>query len=81
MRCTRRDFFFGRWINSQQKKEEGNSVQPVRRLPSDFSPALLKMQAKQLGLDIEHSTQEEIEKIVLDTLYAQKPSNNPNVNI
>lgn len=48
--------------------------EPLRELPSDFSPALLKMQARTLGLNVETMTDEEAARAVLAALNAQQPS-------
>ena len=79
--CSRRQFFFGHWTknDSRDARAEGESHEAsettIRKsLPSDFSPAMLKMQGRLMGLDVEHLTPEELSEIIADALYATRPA-------
>ncbi len=81
MHCNRRNFFLGHWAKEKEsavdetpEMNEQPPLESLRELPSDFSPALLKMQARVLGLNVETMTDEEVAKAVLEALNAQKPS-------
>lgn len=81
MHCNRRSFLTGHWakekmsaVDERPDMNEQPPSEPLRELPSDFSPALLKMQARTLGLNVETMTDEEAARAVLAALNAQQPS-------
>ncbi len=82
MTCTRRQLFQGRWsqkeVQSAAKTLKPNAAESgtFSELPSDFGPAFLKMQAKLMGLDVEHLSSEEIADTVLAALNGQKKPQN-----
>lgn len=66
MRCDRRAFLQGRWLEEPTEEAAGGCHDsPMDQLPSDFTPALLRAQAKSLGLDVEAMTEEEVARAVL----------------
>lgn len=78
MTYTRRQFFQGRWLEKNQTENRGvgqsenSSAQSIKELPSDFSPALLAMQAKLMGFSAENMTGDEMAAAVLDALNSQQ---------
>lgn len=81
MHCNRRDFLTGHWaketmsaVDEMPDRNEQPPSEPLRELPSDFSPALLRMQARILGLNVDTMTDEEAAEAVLAVLNEQKPS-------
>lgn len=80
MSLNRRDFLLGHWakeIPSSDNAAEPDAAAPLpgrlQELPSDFNPALIKMQARIMGLNVESMTDEEVERAVLDKLNEQIP--------
>ena len=61
-------------VDDKPEKNDQPPFETLREIPSDFSPALLKMQARVLGLNVEKMTDEEVAEAVLAALNAQKPS-------
>ena len=80
MICTRRQFFLGRWtketadtdITPDAGGEPTPTAEPISELPTDFSPAMLKMQAQIMGLDLGSMSWEEAEQIVLAAFRSQR---------
>lgn len=80
MPFNRRDFLLGHWAKEIQSSEHAAQTENaaplsgrLEELPSDFSPAMIKMQARIMGLNVEQVTDEEIERAVLNKLNEQKP--------
>lgn len=74
-RCNRRDFFLGRWHETEPRAETETSVGPsASSLPSDFSPALLRMEVARLGFDPDRLSAEEMEKLVKEAFEAKRPT-------
>lgn len=75
---NRRDFLSGRFASGKQDRAPssgfGGSGTDVRMmLPPEFSPAMLKAQAGQLGLDPDSMSEEEIALAVIEAMNAQRP--------
>lgn len=61
-------------VDETPELNEQPPLEPLRELPSDFSPSLLKVQARILGLNVDTMTDEEAAEAVLEAMNAQKPS-------
>lgn len=61
-------------VDEMPDRNEQPPSEPLRELPSDFSPALLRMQARILGLNVDTMTDEEAAEAVLAVPNEQKPS-------
>ncbi len=74
---NRRDFLSGRFAREKKEREPssgfGASGSDAMMLPPEFSPAMLKAQVRQLGLDPDTMSEEEIALTVIETMYAQRP--------
>lgn len=77
MTISRRQLLRGQWLRSKTAETASapggkEAEQSVHALPSDFTPAMLSMQAKAMGLSTEHMSREETEKAILDALNSQQ---------
>lgn len=75
---NRRDFLSGRFASGKQESAPssgfgGSGTDAGMMLPPEFSPGMLKSQARQLGLDPDSMSEEEIALAVIDAMNAQRP--------
>ncbi len=82
---SRRDLFRGRWHGDEEAREARETRETLDpgpfpekatrpALPPDFSPALIRAQARYgLGLDVDKMTPEEIEAAVAEAFWKQPP--------
>ncbi len=75
---NRRDFLSGRFAKEKKEREPSSGFgasesYAMMMLPPEFSPAMLKAQVRQLGLDPDTMSEEEIALTVIETMYAQRP--------
>ncbi|MDO4840024.1 MAG: apoptosis regulator Bcl-2 [Desulfovibrionaceae bacterium] len=75
---NRRDFLSGRFAFGKQESAPSSGfgsrgTEAGMMLPPEFSPAMLKAQARQLGLDPDTMSEEEIALAVIKAMNAQRP--------
>ncbi len=75
---NRRDFLSGRFASGKKEGApssgfDGSGSDARMMLPPEFSPAMLRAQVRQLGLDPDTMNDEEIALTVIETMYAQRP--------
>ena len=77
MNCNRRDFLFGKWNGGTESQSPKTSVAQSYSedfaLPSDFSPKMLRLEARRLGLDINQASEQEIRQKLLEVFHRHSP--------
>ena len=80
---NRRDFLSGRFALRKQERApssgfggsgtDGSVFDAGMMLPPEFSPAMLRAQARQLGLDPDTMSEDKIALAVIEAMNAQRP--------
>ena len=85
---NRRDFLSGRFASAKQERApssgfggsgpdgsgtDGSVFDAGMMLPPEFSPAMLRAQARQLGLDPDTMSEDKIALAVIEAMNAQRP--------
>ena len=75
---NRRDFLSGRFASAKQERaplsgSDGSVFDAGMMLPPEFSPAMLRAQARQLGLDPDSMSEDKIALAVIEAMNAQRP--------